>query len=109
MQTTLTHEESSDASDRCSNDVDPMDAAIDDALDLVEAALLEMSTFNFGDRELPSLSPVLINEVVGFFPFPQLCYLLNTGVAGQRCHPRIYDLRFCHECKPERMAPVFQR
>ena len=67
MQTTLTHEESSDASDRCSNDVDPMDAAIDDALDLVEAALLEMSTFNFGDRELPSPSPVLINEVVGFF------------------------------------------
>ena len=64
------HEESSDASDRCSNDVDPMDAAIDDALDLVEAALLEMSTFNIGDRELPSLSPVLINEVVGFFPFP---------------------------------------
>ena len=70
MRTTLTHEESSDASDRCSNDVDPMDAAIDDALDLVEAALLEMSTFNIGDRELPSLSPVLINEVVGFFPFP---------------------------------------
>ena len=46
-----------------------MDAAIDDALDLVEAALLEMSTFNIGDRELPSLSPVLINEVVGFFSF----------------------------------------
>lgn len=106
IPTILVPDESSDASEQCGNDVDPMDAAIDDALDLVEAALLEMSNFTLGDRKLPTLSPVLSSKVVGFF-FPQLCCLLSISVAGRQCHLRIYDLRFSHECKRERMVSEY--
>lgn len=66
IPTTLKHQDSRAALDQSINEADPMDEAIDDALDLVEAALLDMSTFAIGDRELPNLSPVLPSEVVGF-------------------------------------------